>query len=83
MYRSTSLAVKTYVDEFAFEISVYVPEEVDALFHWYEYEVGELVQVPFAAVKVNPARAVPLIVGAEETDGGKTPEIVSDFVMRS
>lgn len=37
--------------------------------HWYEYVEGKLVHVPFAAVKVFPAREVPDTVGAAELAG--------------
>ena len=44
--------------------------------HWYAYEVGELDQEPFEAVRVWPCRAVPEIVGGEVSPGGR-PETIA------
>lgn len=38
-------------------------------FHWYAYEVGEPLQVPFDAVSVCPTVVVPVIAGAVEFVG--------------
>jgi hypothetical protein len=68
-YQPRSPETIVYVEVSAPAIEEYVPPEVEARLHWYEYEVGVLLQVPLVALTTCPGLRFPEITGTTEFAG--------------
>jgi hypothetical protein len=77
----TSAEERVYCLLLAPEIAAHPPPELSQRSQLYAYDVGEPVHVPSEAVRSEPSRAVPEIVGKLVFAGGATAVVVVPVVL--